>query len=170
MKKKLCPKCTKTLDISCFDKSSKNTNGLQFWCKECCKVSKKNRYRLRRKEVGILSRKTALKTKYNMTPEQYKALEQKQNFVCAICKKQETVVSNPTNGTIDSLRVDHDHRCCSGEKSCGKCVRGLLCSECNLGLSKFKDSTSLLLEAIVYLIKTENVKFNQSDNQTPKQP
>lgn len=30
--------------------------------------------------------------------------------------------------------VDHDHKCCSGDKSCGKCVRGILCPGCNTGM------------------------------------
>lgn len=28
--------------------------------------------------------------------------------------------------------VDHDHDCCPGGWSCGRCVRGLICSECNV--------------------------------------
>jgi hypothetical protein len=27
--------------------------------------------------------------------------------------------------------VDHDHSCCPGRQTCGKCVRGLICRQCN---------------------------------------
>ena len=32
-------------------------------------------------------------------------------------------------------QIDHDHRCCPGSESCGKCIRGILCSSCNTGLA-----------------------------------
>ena len=84
-----------------------------------------------------------LKRIYNITPEDYNRLLTEQHGVCAIC------IRPPKEGTF--LKVDHDHQCCPGEKSCGKCIRGLLCSNCNAGLGFFKDSYINLNMAIDYL-------------------
>ena len=35
--------------------------------------------------------------------------------------------------------VDHDHSCCPGSKTCGKCLRGLACQKCNQGIGQFGD-------------------------------
>lgn len=48
--------------------------------------------------------------------------------------------------------VDHDHNCCPGsDKSCGKCVRGLLCKKCNTGIGMLGDSVEGLEQAVQYL-------------------
>lgn len=50
------------------------------------------------------------------------------------------------------LAVDHDHTCCpDGERTCGKCVRGLLCDRCNRGVGLLGDSVERLRAAIFYL-------------------
>lgn len=56
-------------------------------------------------------------------------------------------------GTVPEkrLHVDHDHSCCSGRRSCGDCIRGLLCSRCNLMLGMMNDNIELLMSAIHYL-------------------
>jgi hypothetical protein len=43
-----------------------------------------------------------------------------------------------------SVHVDHDHTCCPGQKTCGKCVRGVACSNHNTGIGLFGDSPEAL--------------------------
>lgn len=53
------------------------------------------------------------------------------------------------------MNVDHDHACCpdADSKTCGKCVRGLLCRYCNFGLGRFDDDPDRLWRAIEYLLR-----------------
>lgn len=74
--------------------------------------------------------------RFGITVEQYESTLAEQRGVCAIC------LSAEPKGT-GRFHVDHCHE--SGR------VRGLLCSECNLGLGKFRDSTELLGRAAMYL-------------------
>lgn len=54
-------------------------------------------------------------------------------------------------GTTTKLCIDHDHSCCAGSGSCGKCVRGVLCGNCNSALGHAKDSADRLQGLISYL-------------------
>lgn len=54
-------------------------------------------------------------------------------------------------GDDTRLFIDHDHACCPGAKSCGKCVRGAICQHCNTGLGYFRDDPRILMAAIKYL-------------------
>lgn len=84
--------------------------------------------------------------RYSLTKDAYDDLFNKQNGVCAICKKPEVVRKN--------LSVDHDHRCCPHHKSCGKCIRGLLCFRCNQALGLLNDDVFILESARLYLQRT----------------
>jgi hypothetical protein len=44
---------------------------------------------------------------------------------CALCPATEGT------GFHVRLHIDHEHSCCDRKVSCGKCLRGLLCWECN---------------------------------------
>ena len=83
--------------------------------------------------------------KYGLTPEALNALLAKQGGVCAICGR------NGGGGRWGQLHVDHDHACCPGGRSCGKCVRGLLCHSCNTALGHLADSPALLRKAADYV-------------------
>jgi hypothetical protein len=58
------------------------------------------------------------------------------------------------------LHVDHDHACCPGPKSCGKCVRFLLCDKCNVGLGSFSDDPLRMAKAIIAL-KPDSATINE---------
>lgn len=49
--------------------------------------------------------------------------------------------------------VDHDHSCCPGTKTCGNCVRGVLCPGCNLALGHVADDIERLQGLIEYLTR-----------------
>ena len=151
--KKLCTKCNRILSVDKFDKSSKRSNGLQLFCKECGYKEKKNAYDTYRKaEVCLSARKTRLKADYGMTIEQYDEMIKEQKGLCAICGRKPQKGGNQF--VKNFLVIDHDHKT-------GK-VRGLLCSECNLGLSKFEDNPKYFENAIKYLKEHEEIKSKQT--------
>lgn len=49
------------------------------------------------------------------------------------------------------LVIDHDHGCCPGNLSCGRCVRGMLCMHCNIGIGNLGDDPDRLEAAARYL-------------------
>lgn len=69
-------------------------------------------------------RKKSIKQKYKIDYDTY--LEMAKNG-CQICGEF----------TERHLQVDHDHSCCNGGYSCGKCVRGVLCNRCNQTAGKY---------------------------------
>jgi len=76
-------------------------------------------------EFFQMNRRHVLKYRYNLTPEEVKKLWRKQKCRCKLCRKR-----------VNKFVVDHDHDCCSGRRSCGKCIRGLLCIPCNAMLGQ----------------------------------
>ena len=85
--------------------------------------------------VSAAAHATRIKSTYDLTPEDYEALLEAQEGVCAICEQR------PVS---KRLAVDHDHA--TGE------VRGLLCSRCNHDLlGALHDSLSLAWRAVRYL-------------------
>lgn len=80
--------------------------------------------------------------RYGLSPGEHDAILEAQGGLCAICKLP---------GNSEPLCIDHDHSCCPGHRSCGECVRGLLCQNCNKGLAHMMDDIGLLVSAVEYL-------------------
>lgn len=122
--KKRCLKCDEWKPEDEFDKDTRNTDGYRQSCKLCRRL-------------------VTITRAFNITKEQYLRLLEIQDGKCAICRRP------PKNY---SLAVDHDHSCCPDTgRSCGGCVRGLLCSRCNTGIAMFQDDEQSLVEAVQYL-------------------
>jgi hypothetical protein len=97
------------------------------------------------------ARKSALLRK-GVTPELYDALLEKQGGKCAICG-----TDKPGHGNR-FFSIDHDHNCCPDRKACKLCVRGLLCSPCNIAIGGLQDSEDVVLKAYEYLKFWNNIK------------
>lgn len=124
-------------------------------CKACAALRSSTRYRERKKENSKKRRSNPIKHEqdkkkmretaekrrlntYGITKQDYNNLIKVQDNQCAICKNKFN-----KDDLLRTCHIDHDHN--TG------IVRGLLCSECNLGLGKFKDNKMLLEKAKEYL-------------------
>lgn len=110
-----CSTCGVKLPWSEFQGDARKKTGKASSCRECACWS-------------------GVKSRYGITREEWQQVSDKQNNVCALCFEV---------CEIGRLSVDHDHACCPGQKSCRKCIRGLLCRGCNqmLGYAEKKPAT-----------------------------
>lgn len=72
-------------------------------------------------------------------------LLEEQNYVCAICKRPESIILSGTHEKPKRLAIDHCHKT--------KKIRGLLCQKCNTSIGAFNESIEILNSAIEYLKK-----------------
>jgi len=85
-----------------------------------------------------LIKRNNLRLRYNLSLDQYNALYEQQNGLCAICSASKKI-----------LCVDHCHK--SG------IIRSLLCRSCNRGLGLFNESPAVLKQAIKYIKRFDKV-------------
>lgn len=83
-----------------------------------------------------------LRRKFHITPADYWQMLAEQDGRCKICRR---TPEEAANSRTARFAVDHDRRCCPGDSSCGKCVRGLLCTKCNGSLGWFEQFASEVL-------------------------
>ena len=107
------------------------------------RAKKAEYHRQYRKDHPEYMRDLWLRRTFNKTSVAWDAMFELQGRRCLLCGD-----SDPgTNG----WQTDHDHACCPGTKSCGRCVRGILCWSCNTGLGHFKDGVELLRRAADFI-------------------
>lgn len=152
---KQCTSCKQDKLPNQFYKAKDQKDGLDYYCKECRNTNTINSHELKSKKCsvddctkpnyakeycrvhyervrrnGSINRKTNISVlepyrikeithRYHVDIEWYRA-----NVMgpCQICKEK------PYQAP---LHIEHDHACCGGSGSCGKCIRGLVCASCN---------------------------------------
>lgn len=175
---KNCTKCGDEITPHNLSFQNKSTGKLHSWCKYCLSNSQKarrkrdkekdpvgfaqkerNHYLSRNREADRKSQyewmarnpdrvfKQRLNQLYKITSEEYYQRLSNQDYKCDCCKQD-------FDSTQKEPCVDHDHTCCPGYKSCGKCIRGLLCRRCNVALGYFEKRPFL----VDYIERTKIVK------------
>ena len=154
---KKCARCLEDKPKSEFYKNAAKKDGLTLYCRQCKSQMSKEYYVTNKERVkknaAAWKEKNPDKIKehaerersrtYGITIEHYNNLLDQQNNRCAICREEDK--------SGRALAVDHDHSCCPGKKSCGRCVRQLLCLRCNSILGYIKDNIEILEAAKKYL-------------------
>ncbi len=171
-----CYRCSTLKPLTGFHISRRRFNGHKSTCKLCDITIAAERYEKNREHILSISSKWAeenrskktskaaewarnnpqslrryhLQNTYNLTVEQYLEMYSEQQGLCQLCFDPETVIDTRTN-KLRPLSIDHDHSCCPSKKSCGKCIRGLLCHRCNMVLGACEDNYDLLIRMADYL-------------------
>ncbi len=115
-------------------------------CTACLEGAQKEAAAKRRGKPGY-NLDSYLKRFYRLTLDDFEALLRRQGGKCAICGTQA-----PRDPRISRFHVDHDHSCCPPKtRTCGKCIRGLLCHACNTGIGLLNDDLGRLQAAMDYL-------------------
>jgi hypothetical protein len=125
---KICKKCG--IEQSKDNFYLQKTGYLYPYCKNCNRTKSRD-WKRDNQQKHYLNK---MKSKFQLSFEEYEELFKKQKGLCAICGQEEK---------NRRLSVDHCHTTLR--------VRGLLCRTCNLGISYFMDDVLLLMKAIKYL-------------------
>lgn len=122
--RKECPRCLTWKPEGEFSRQASSADGLGSNCRVC----------VREKQRTI---------KYTISEDRYQRMLTEQAGLCAICK------APPADR---ALAIDHDHRCCPDKnRTCGRCIRALLCNNCNMAIGLMRDSAELLAIASAYV-------------------
>lgn len=77
------------------------------------------------------------------------------NGACWSCGYQPEVGLHTS--PLGDLHVDHDHSCCSGPVSCGKCITALLCATCNVSNGASHDDPLRTLNNLEFLVRSRDI-------------
>lgn len=160
---KVCRECEQEKPVGKFTVASDYADGRKPVCNECLGNTRRPKDRKKYKDDPEYRKKVLENCKdnyirhadytkiysrqyrYGISEDEYQKMLGDQGGVCAVCGAEDP------GCTGRSWAVDHDHSCCSGNRTCGKCNRGILCQPCNAALGMAKDNPDILRKLAEYL-------------------
>ena len=140
---KTCSKCNEEKDLDLFAKGKRYKDGRKNICKKCHTAYVSNYYSSNPDKKAAKNKMNSVNQnnwmRHHISEQKYNELLDLHNGKCHSCKDKEAV------------SIDHDHSCCSQSRSCGRCVRGLLCNQCNTALGLLQDSKKNIQGLLDYL-------------------
>ena len=133
--KQRCSTCKEMKLYAEFYVDNSMKNGYSPYCKECQRGYDKKYQQTEKYRIKV-RRQLWRRQGINITYNEYLSMLEGQGGKCAICDKIE-------NQFGKGMCVDHDH--VTGA------VRGILCTDCNMGIGNLKDDVDLLRRALAYL-------------------
>lgn len=136
--RKQCIGCAEYKNESCFSKSTSVLDGLHPRCKRCVADTQKG-----------------------LTLERRRAMLKEQNGMCA--GPDCDLVFDINGDAKTNYCIDHFHECCPGQKTCGNCIRSLLCRQCNVAARDVEHHAKWL----AWCIARENEKSAPAEAEAP---
>jgi hypothetical protein len=100
---------------------------------------------------------------YRLTAVQWDALFEAQGGRCASCAS--------VNPGAQGWHTDHDRNCCpTSRKTCGACLRGILCGNCNTAIGLLSDDPERLRRAAAYLESRPGVGLREASGEEDSRP
>ena len=145
---KTCNDCKVEQPLANFDSYNRTARGGRLYMSSYCRPCRALRH------DPLAARKSVLRTRYKLQWDEFLDMLAEQGGGCGVC-------GSPEPGGKGHWHIDHDHACCPTNsskgivKTCGKCVRGVLCHLCNTSLGCARDDVQILQKMIDYLTRTE---------------
>lgn len=157
---KTCTKCLQELDIDSFHVARRRKDGHRGICKACANEAAKQWYEANKERAAERSRgrrrtpgagaeyadRWRRTMRYGLPEGRFEEMLTEQDNACALCREPFDL-----EAPRRQAHIDHDHQCCAGQRSCGKCVRGLLCYRCNVSIPAAESDPAWLGRVAQYL-------------------
>jgi hypothetical protein len=140
---KICSKCNEKKELMLFAKGKRYKDGRRNVCKKCHTAYVTAYYNNNPEKKAAKNKMNSVYQnnwiRHRISEERYNQLLNLHNGKCHSCKDKMAV------------SIDHDHNCCNQARSCGQCVRGVLCNQCNSALGLLQENKKKIQGLLDYI-------------------